>query len=119
MAVVLIEGTKAVVLIHHIVDLQLGRPTFPNVLTLLMGDALVAIGTHIIVHIVVLQLLLMTISASPERGGDVETTRAVVHVEIVRDCIVILIHARGVLLETETLALRFLQRDADDSLGRC
>ena len=59
----------------------------------------------------------MTIATGPERGGDVETAGAVVHVEVVGNGMAVLIHALGAVVETEAIALCLLQRDAHHGLG--
>ena len=59
---------------------------------------------------------MVTIATSPERGGDVETTRTIVHVEIVGQRVTIFIYATCVILKTQALALCLLQRDTNNGL---
>ena len=112
MAVVLVEGTEAVVLVNHIVHLQLWRPALPDVLRVLLGDAQVFLVATEVVQAVFLQRLVVAIATGPEGGGDVETARTVVHVKVVGQCVTILVYGAKVILKTQTFALCLLQRDA-------
>ena len=60
----------------------------------------------------------MTVAACPQRGCHVETIRAVVQVEVVVHRPAILVHALCIVLEAETLALCFLQSQANHRLRR-
>ena len=120
MTVIFVERAEAVVLVHHIVHLQLRRQALPYVLRLLLvADAVDAIGTGIVGNDVFLQRLAMTIATSPERGGDVETARAVVHIKVIGQSMAVLVYSLGVVVEAEAVALCFFQRDAHHSLCRC
>ena len=65
-----------------------------------------------------LQRLIVTVAPSPQRGGNVETASSVVHIQIVRQCVPILINTTEVILKAQALALCFFQRDANDGLYR-
>ena len=65
-----------------------------------------------------LQRFCMTVAPSPQRSGNVETASSVVHIQIVRQCVPILINATEVILKTQALALCLFQRDAHDGLYR-
>ena len=69
--VVLVESTQTMVLVNHVVYLKLWRETFPYLFGFLLGIAsnhILAITVlHHIIHIILLQRLAVTISASPER----------------------------------------------------
>ena len=116
MAVVLIESTKTVVIVQHIVHLQLRRPSFPHTLPLLIAATEVEVGTNVIGKLVLLQRLVVTIAACPERGGDIESSCAIVHVEVVGQRMTVLIDASQIVLKADALALCLLQRDANDGL---
>ena len=58
----------------------------------------------------------MAIATGPERGGDVETASAVVHVKVVGQRVAILIYTFEVVLKTKAFALCLLQRDAHHGL---
>ena len=116
--VVFVESAKRVVLVYHIVDLQLWREPLPRLFRVLLGVAVYPVRLYQIAHIVLLKRLVVTIATSPQRGGKVETARAVVHVEVVGDGVPVAVYPPQVILKTDTLALRLLQRDADNSLGR-
>ena len=97
--VVLVVGTKAVVLIHHVVHLQLRRPTLPDALRLLRVVALDVIRTYKISQFMLLHRLIVTIAPCPQRGGNVEPARAVVHIQVVRQCVAVLVNATQIVLE--------------------
>ena len=118
-AVIFIERSQAMVLVKHIVHLQLWRPALPDVFAFLSCRALNVVGTNVVDKLVVLQLLDVSVASCPERGSEVEATRAVVHVEVVGNGVSILIHSVQVVLETESLALCLLELDAHNGLGRC
>ena len=65
-----------------------------------------------------LHRLVVTIASCPQRGGDVESARAIIDVQIIGQRVTILIHAVHIVLKTEALALCLLQRDAHYSLCR-
>ena len=118
MAVVFVEGAETMILVDHVVDLQLRRPAFPDILRLLRADPFNLIRSDIVGQGVILQRLAVTVAASPQRGSDVETTRAVVHVKVVGQRMTVLIHATEVILKTDALTLCFLQRNAHYGLCR-
>ena len=117
-AVILVKSAHTVVVVEHIIYLQLGRQALPDVPTLLLENTLHVVRTHIVEHVVFLQHFGMAVAACPERGGDIQTACAVVHIQVVGNRVAILVHARQVVLETEAVALRLLERDAHHSLGR-
>ena len=118
MAVVLIEGAETVVFVQHIVHLQLWRPALPHTRPLLIAATEVEVGAYVIGKVVLLQRLPVTVAACPQRGGNVESARSVVHVEVVGQRVAVLVDEAGVILETESFTLRLLQRDADYGLHR-
>ena len=118
MTVVFVECTKTMVFIHHVVHLQLRRPALPDALRLLRAVALDVIWTDKICQFMLLQRLIVTVAPSPQRSGNVETASSVVHIQIVRQCVPILINATEVILKTQALALCLFQRDAHDGLHR-
>ena len=117
-SVIFVKGAKAVVIVDHIIHLKLGRQAFPDVLTILRDKPLDPVRAYKIRQLVFLQHLGVTVAACPERGGDVQSTRAVVHIQVVGNRVAILVHARQVVLETEAVALRLLECDAHHGLGR-
>ena len=60
----------------------------------------------------------MIIGTYPERTRHVESARTVVGGEVIVQRTAVLVHELCAVLETEALALCFLQRDADDGLYR-
>ena len=118
MTVEFVKCTKTVVFIHHVVHLQLRRPALPDALRLLRGVAFDVIRADKISQFMLLHRLIVIVAPSPQRGSNVETARAEVHVEVVVQRVTVLIDETSVILKTETLALCLLQRDADDGLYR-
>ena len=119
--VVLVESTQAMVLVEHIVKLNLRRETFPYLFGFLLGIAGNRIFTlaiwYQIVHIILLQTLAMTIATCPERCCYIQSASTIVHIQIIGKRVTILVHAARIIPETDTLALRLLQRNANHSLG--
>ncbi len=71
MAVIFVKGSKAVVIVDHIIHLKLGRQAFPDVLTILRDKALDPVRAQKIRQLVFLQHLGVPEAAAPERSGDV------------------------------------------------
>ena len=105
-------------LVDHIVHLQLWRPSLPDILCVLGGLAQNIIGTGIVSQVVVLLAFVVTIAARPERGGHIQSTRTIVHVEIVVQRVTIFIDATCVVLKAKALTLRLFQRDTNHGLRR-
>ena len=95
----LVEGTEAVVLIDHVVDLQLWRPSLPDVLAVLVGIAFVVVRTYEVRHGIVLHGFGVAEAPCPEGCCDVEATCTIVDIEVVGQGLIILIHTHEVLLE--------------------
>ena len=55
-----------------------------------------------------LQRFCMTVAPCPQRGGNVETACAVVHIQVVRQRVTILVYATEIVLKRETFALCLL-----------